>query len=505
MNAKSHGLPTLSRSGSALAALLLLVLLVFSVQLSPAWGDSGSGEEVVAVDLVTGISSSESPLTDPQAAAELPSTDLDRTQVVDLLEGVFEPVLQAAAGPYDDLQLEEMIGAHAAVVAGDERPEPTGLLVGSEEESSPATRYLIESTVPLKAEGEAVDLGLQDAGPALESVNPLVAVQIPEELGDGIALPELGVSFELLGSPEERAPSLIDSTAVYPNVAPDTDFVVAPTPSGFETFTSLRSTAAPTTQQLGVDLPQGAELHEVEDGAAVVQSGQKILQIHAPVALDAAGTAVPVQMAVDQDAISLHVNPEPSTVYPILVDPLIQSFSFNQVPAGWESYSTDRTWMVARCCDQSAGQVASGMAARAMGATYSPESDDHWSYFVPRYWQDVQEGHAPTSFIAGLTFTQVNTQNSSGPSSPYPYAGIYDPALNDWAGIAPYKSLWAREGNLPRLIGGSISFTNAQDRQALAAVGPGIHTNEYASIGGPREMVVGAAMLQIGDEDLPRI
>ncbi|HET7417267.1 MAG TPA: NHL repeat-containing protein [Solirubrobacterales bacterium] len=479
---------------------------MLGVQLSPAWGDSAAGPEAVDVDLGAVLSGPEPALTDPEAASELPHADLDRQQVLNLLEGVFEPVLQAPAGPYDDLEVEDLIGTHAAVVDGDHLPEPTGVEVGSPRQPPSSAKYLIDSTLPLKSEGEVVDLGLEDVGGALESANPVVSVRIPGELGDGISLPDLGVEVDLLGSPEERTPSLIDSTAVYPNVAPDTDFIVAPTPSGFETFTSFRSPDAPRTQEIGLNLPSGAEMQPVEGGAAVFSDGEKRLQISKPVALDAAGVDVPVDMSIEGATITLEIHPGPSTQYPVLADPaFLQNFSFGQVPAGWESYSTDRTWMVARCCDQSSGQVASGMAARAMGATYSPESDDHWSYFVPRYWQDAQEGHSPTSFIEGFYLTQVNTQSSTGPSSPYPYAGVYDPALNDWGGLPPYKALWAREGNLSRLIAGTVTFTPGGDKQAQEAVGPGIHTNEYASIGGPREMVVGSAMVTLGDEDLPGV
>jgi len=487
-------------------ASLLLLVVVLSVHLGSARGDSAPDAAAPEVTLQEGIAASDFPLTDPQAASELPHTDLDREQVLTLLEEVFEPVLQAPAGPYDDLNVEKFLTPYAAVIDGEQRPEATGLQVGSARESEQSGKYLIESAIPLKVEGEAIDLDLEDAGATLESSNPLVPVEIPEELGDGIGLPEQGVHFDLVGAPEERAPSLIDSAALYPNVAPDTDFMVAPTPDGFETFTSLRSSDAPTAQKIQLSLPTGAVVQEVDDGVAVLVDGEKLLQIHEPVALDAGGDEVPVEMSLEGEVVALEVHPEPSTEYPILVDPLVQSFTFSQVPAGWESLTSDPTFMQARCCDQGSGQVAPGLAARALGTSYSPGSNDHWSYFVPRFWQDMREQqNTPTSFIIGAALTGVNTQSTSGGSSPYPYAGIWNRALKNWAGVDPNRAVWARMGNLPRVIGGSIEFTTGGDKQAQEVVGAGMDVNEFASTGGPREMVVGAAMVQIGDEDLPKV
>ena len=74
----------------------------------------------------------------------------------------------------------------------------------------------------------------------------LVEVAIPQELGEGIELPGPGLTIELAGAPEERASSVIDqSIGFLPNVATDTDLAVAPTPTGVETLTQLRSSDAP--------------------------------------------------------------------------------------------------------------------------------------------------------------------------------------------------------------------------------------------------------------------
>lgn len=499
------------RNGVLVLAVVSLIGVVASASALAAGGESGGSSEGLpsSSELGAAIKPVEqdgppfAELTDSTVAAELPLTELGREEVLDLLEGVFEPVLQGAAGPFDDLEAEELIGEHAAILAGDERPEPVGLTVGGSEESSEG-KVLLESTLPVSRQGEVVDLGLEEANGGYESVNPIVDVTIPASLDEGIGLPEAESTIELVDAPEGRAPSINESTAVYPNVAPDTDLVVAPTPTGVETMTTLRSPAAPRSQSFHVDLPEGAELRKADGGAEVVNAdGDVEIRIQPPYALDAAGENVPVDMTVEGATVKLSIDPGEADQYPILIDPIYETFSWGGAkPAEWESFSTDRTWMVARCCEFSDG-FAPGIAARAQGLTYTPESDVHWVRSVPRYGKE--EGKEPTSFIAGLTLSGVYVKGSSGPSSPYAYAGIWDTALNTWAGKAPSQALWAREGNAPNIIGGTISFTNGNDRQAQIAIGPGMHTNENASVGGPREMILGGATVEIGDEELPEV
>jgi len=444
------------------------------------------------------------PLTDPKVATELPHSDLERPEVVSLIGGVFEPILQGVAGPFDDLSVDHLIGEHAAIISGEQRPELGGIAVGPPQHALEGN-VLLESTYPLIQNGEAVDLSLVDSGSALESVNPLVPVQIPSDLGEGIALPEAGIEFELEDAPS-RSPSVVADTAVYPNVATDTDLVVAPAPNGFETMTAFRTAEAPTSQSFKLNLPSGSELRQVDEGAAVYTGDQKVAEVHSPTALDASGAAVPVDMAVEGRTITLTIHPQPSDQFPILADPLVEAQSWgNGSVSTWERFTTDPTWMVTQCCSQGPDMVGAGMAARALGRTYSPNSDDHWLYYVPRYHQGVQEGQIPTSFIAGLTLSNIRTKGSSGSSSPYFYAGIWDPATGSWAGKAPYQALWAREGSLPNIIGGSISFTNGNDQQAQEAEAPGIHTNEYASVSDNREMIVGGATVEFGDVDAPEV
>src|SRR3954469_12551441 len=113
--------------------LLFLACIVFAAVSLPAiaLADQPNAEAPLAAD-----HNANYPITDPEAAEELPHSELDRSGVVELLEGVFEPILQGAAGPFDDLSPEWFIGDHAAVIASDESPEPA-VQIGSEETGSP--------------------------------------------------------------------------------------------------------------------------------------------------------------------------------------------------------------------------------------------------------------------------------------------------------------------------------------------------------------------------------
>src|SRR5262249_35407095 len=115
----------------------------------------------------------------------------------------------------------------------------------------------------------------------------------------------------------------------YPNVAPDTDLAVAPTPTGLETFTQLRSAEAPLNQTYHLSLPAGASLKASQDGGAEITKGDELLAaVLPPSAIDAEGGEVPVSLTVSGDSITLHVEPPPGAAYPYLVDPVYESYSW---------------------------------------------------------------------------------------------------------------------------------------------------------------------------------
>ena len=231
---------------------IALFLVAFGAGIASADGETQDLGLPSSEDLIQQIEAADStsvnlPSTDAEAAASLPHHDLDRDEAAALLEGVFDDQLQAPAGIFDELNVVKFLGPNVALLEEDGpatptpgEEEPSGGIErepGSEEGSSTSESgdgqlsgaTLLESSIPLRTEpstaaAAAVDLSLQHEGGELQPENPLVDVEIPQTLGEGIALPEVGVTIELSGGSDSRGSSVIDGNVGFlPNVAPDTD------------------------------------------------------------------------------------------------------------------------------------------------------------------------------------------------------------------------------------------------------------------------------------------
>lgn len=388
-----------------------------------------------------------SPLTDVLAAQQLPHADLDRPEALKLMRSVFGPVLQSAAGPFDDLHVEKFLSDNSAIIAAGNQPDPSGVMVGKgAAESGYDGPTLIASTVPLRTSaalgGAAVDLGLERSSDDLEAANPLVSVTIPKELGEGIALPESDIQIELANAPEERTPSIIEtSVAAYPNVARDSSFVVAPTPTGLETMTLLQSADAPTSQTYDLTLPGGSTLEKTETGGATITKGaETLLAVQAPTAIDAAGEAVPVSLHVSGDSITVTASPDASSSYPIMVDP---TFTYNwrggheeTTFADWVSESNNSglvTGTKAVCTTSCGGAEIGGQSGLDVfgkkGSVLTAGSNGTWNFYVPRYFTDQEQyGVPPQSFVTSMVLQNLDFYNKGHERSYLPawVSGIYD-------------------------------------------------------------------------------
>ncbi|HEY1853116.1 MAG TPA: hypothetical protein VGG40_00885, partial [Solirubrobacterales bacterium] len=335
----------MGRRLSAAAVLLLLLIVLSATASSSATAHEStpyaypeiSGRDIEEASRSAGDEGVEEQLTDSEAAENLPHNDLDRDQAVRLLNSVFELPLEGRAGIYDELDVKRFLSNNAAIIPAGQQPESPGISIGEEAAGSTGPT-LLESSAPLRAknasgEEEAVNLGLEHVEGELQPANPIVEVGIPQELGEGIEIGgeagEEPVRVQLVSAPQERAPSTIDeSVAVYPNVGTDTDLAVAPTPEGVETLTQLRTAEAPTSQTFRLELPAGASLQASPSGGAEVvrQDGKLLLRVLPPSAIDAEGNEVPVSMSLSGDTISLRVSTSKSTAFPVLVDPLYQTY-----------------------------------------------------------------------------------------------------------------------------------------------------------------------------------
>jgi sugar lactone lactonase YvrE len=461
--------------------------------------------------------------TDPQAAEELPHRDLGREEAVELTEAVFEPILRSASGLFQDLEVEKYLSNTAAVVSADAQPESLAVVgggSGSEEAEPPAESggeetVLLESTVPLRTEDAngdmaPVDLELEASGDQLEPREPLVQVQLPQELGDGIQLPEAGIGIEVADAPSDRAPSVIDeSVAAYPNIALDTDFSAVPTPTGLETYMTLRSAEAPHEQTLHLDLPPGAELNQDQGGAEVIQAGEVVLRVPPPFAVDANGASVPVSLMVSGDSLTIVASPGKDTAYPALVDPIFEAHDWFAAKDTF-GQSSWHPKVVGSGMTASSGTWNEGMTVLASSGNHNAGDQAGLYYWVPRLKEEEALGRQPTSYIARMTIWHVGLKKwGPGSAEPYLFAGIWGGAEH-WAGAPGHEAVWALSGNTPETWmdpGYEVRMENGEpgkrDQGAKVAWGIGVATATNTSNGGAREGVLGAASVEVADEGNP--
>ncbi len=280
-------------------------------------------------------------LTSPEAVAEreasrLKFSGLDGEQAKTVAGASFAAAIDEPAGGPPKLPAGEKITGFA-------NANVAQLDLGAQGEA------VVESTVPMALANPSgnwapVDLSLHEVGGAFEAANPLVAVRLPKQLGKGAQLSPLGLSVtpvDSQGVPLAGSEGVADGASVFfANTQTDSDTLLKPSARGLEASTVLRSVESPETLYYRVDLPQGASLLEAGNGSGiieVVKEGTTIATIPAPAAQDAAGTPVPVSMAVSGSTIVLTVDHRSESLkYPVLVDPEFWEEWSNVVPGNWE-------------------------------------------------------------------------------------------------------------------------------------------------------------------------
>jgi Bacterial Ig-like domain (group 3) len=502
-----------------IAALVALAILFACLTASASAEEGTEGQPIPpsALGQLAQGQGTRPSLTDPQAAEQLPHQDLERAEALNLMEAVFGPVLQSAAGPFDDLHVQRFLSDNVAVIAAGDQPAASGATVG---ESATQAGYdgptLIESTLPLRVNGDspadALDLGLERADDELQPTNPLAQVSIPEELGEGIDIPSAGVGVKLVGAPESRAPSIIEqSVAAYPEVEQDTSFVVAPTPAGFETMSVLQSADAPTSQTYHLDLPQGAQLEETLDGGAIVtRDGETLLEVGRPEALDASGAAVPVRLKTSGDAVAVEASPDASSQFPIVVDPTFTYDWFHGASfSDWSSESNNAGLVIgtkALCLSYCpiGWTKPSGVDVFAKsGSKLISGSNGTWSYYVPRYFTDQEQfGAPPQSFVTSMVLQNLIFYNIGRGSTYLPawVSGIWDQIGNK------YTSVLIHGGNEGVASNPSTTYTFGYggDQNAKRAIAAQLYAGEPVTMSEEeREIYVGTATIEIGDSGKP--
>jgi sugar lactone lactonase YvrE len=501
----------LRRSGIAIGVGGILLLAIF---VGIAFGEAADIEQDGPVPLVSPTVNSVQDLnaltsdsseeanrvlpTDPAAAEALPHTDLDRREAEDLLVSVFPTATEDPGGIYNEIEPRSFHSDYVAVIPAEGPDEPAGLLT---------------SLLPLRAENdegakEAVDLSLEGGAQGeLQPANPLVEVEIPPTAAGEIELPQAEVGVELATPEGEPSASMIEGAAAfYPNVANDSDFLVVPAPTGFETFTQLRSAAAPTTQRFNLTLPKGATVEATDDGgAAVLSAGEPLVVVKPPTALDAEGEAVPVSLSVDGASVELHTTTSPETAFPVLVDPLWDNYSWKAsnsstgIGTDWRSYtSPNQSLFTANWVGNLSGTLYAGLALRSYSGSISPGTSANWNYYVPRYFSDYSAfGKRPTSFIRNMNLSQVYYVIEENPSAGQPYiiAGIWDEKL----GV--FHSSQTRDAHEGAWNGATLTFPNSQENTSVR--NGGIALVSYNDVAFKRQVFVGQASVEVSDKDVP--
>lgn len=469
-----------SDRGSLSTLHLVLALLVLSLLVGATTALAEEGDEAPSLPtagqvtdaIASGSQAIPSLEPDLALAEELPHENLGREEALELLEGVFTPQLEAPAGIFDDLDVERFLAPDVAVLS---EPEGSAASSGPDGEGGLlAGTVLLDSTVPLRAEtpsGEAdvVDLSLEPSEGELQPANPLSEVGIPKELDEGIELPGPGVTIRLADAPNDRATSVTEqSVGFVPNVATDTDLAIAPTLTGVETLTHLRTPDAPHTQTFNLQLPPGATLEATDNGGAAVMDGNEMLVgISPPVAIDAAGEDVPVSLEIAGSTFTLTASPDDSTIYPILVDPLFQTYDWAKSKHGENGLcSSSFKWENPKPCNyreewghelikkpastgtlsithgywNSTGPVpynTPGIGLLALGALTAGDRAA-MLYTVPRYFTEMDK---PTSYISAMNLTNLDWSVGSNQASPYVFTGIWDPINTGWISYYTHESL----------------------------------------------------------------
>jgi hypothetical protein len=332
---------------------------------------SASAEESTGLG-GTGSSPLESPLVVPEAQALLGGESVSDVEEARRMSPEAVAARTASATAYEGLsaeqaakQAEESFPGLIDHAAGGPPQLPAGQTItgylsddAAQVDLGGGRHAMIESTAPIAVEsassGQRVPVNLDpvEAGGGFQPAAPVVGVQIPKRLAEGVRLRDTGVSLTPVegssGSPLEGSGEIVGATVLYADTQTDMASVIKPTTAGFAADTLLLSEASPQQIYFRVGMPEGASLVQAKDGSGdvdVVKEGAMIATVLPPDAQDAAGTAVPVSMSVLGDTLVLSVADHAAEYqYPVEVDPEVTGKDVQLTKEGskrsnWEFYT----------------------------------------------------------------------------------------------------------------------------------------------------------------------
>ena len=310
----------------------------------------------------------------------------------------------------------------------------------------------------------------------------------------------------MAGAPQESAPSNVEGQyAFYPNIAEDTDLVVAPTPQGAETLTDIRSAEAPTQTTYELELPTGAELKASKAGGAEVLEGDTtIVVIPPPTAIDAAGNPVQTELTVQGASFTVEAAPSLSTEYPILVDPNFLTETSNWATggssmAGWTS-STSNSSATLPVPYWIWNSAYAGLDLNwGFGGNAHAGDTSSWSYTVPRYAADASIGKVPSTWI--YIWSAEDVLFSKGASSaawPALVWGITSPS--GWVSSHVHNGTEADWTTWPNAVS-TVNYSDGTARSALMA----LITGEEEDPAKRRDAYFGVSSMVLVDENAPTV
>ena len=276
--------------------------------------------------------------------------------------------------------------------------------------------------------------------------------------GPVASLSRAGKAFGLTWPGSLGAPVVKGNTATYPDVAPGTDLVVSVLPSGVEVSFVLRTRpAGPVSLGFGVTSPgltvgvdASGGFTAKDDGGAVVVGGPPpaMWGADADRAAGSAGGVRPVdqELTTSLSGTGVTLTPDwgflsdPSTVYPVTVDPLY-GFSFFWDTFVWNGASGTNfegsQWFRAGSPDGSTTQRALlrfGLPASLTGA--------HILDADLRVYQEQAGSCTPTTANVRMIGASWNPSTVTWSSQPTVLPGVYDPTSFAHGFDASCASAW---------------------------------------------------------------
>ncbi len=308
---------------------------------------------------------------------------------------------------------------------------------------------LLDAGIPVRTENDQgelakVELSLEPTAQGFEPVNGLVDLTLPSKADEPTQVGETGFAISQSSAESQPARRFGDKNLFYSEVLPDTDLLVAPTSTGAELFNVLRSQASPEDFRFAIDVPDGAVLQADESGGAeVLRDGKVLTRIATPVATDAQGTDVPVEMTVEPGAIDLHVaHREGDFAAPILLDPIVEDWANN--PNSWyygnkwdalsngawvykSNNSQLKSWI---CCW--AGSHAGLMISSEKNVFYGAEQFGQWSYSTANAATYIQK--------AWVVPFYRNDESCGSSAQPHNYIGLWTSPSETWSALNANKA-----------------------------------------------------------------